>query len=426
MRTLQVINVQWYNATAWYAVHLARTLNNAGHPSIIVGIKDSLPLLHAKKLGLDVYELPLNSMKPKDVWACNIGINKICESFKPDIVNCHRGASFLLWVLKKIKYKYKLIRTRGDQRLPSANIFNRVLCKFFTDAIISTNTKMTNYFASHLHIPQKKLYTVLGGVDTNNFYPSNVDREAMRLQYKFTENDVVIGIIGRLDPVKGHKEIISVFADVCKQENDTQDNCTSIDACDKQNCEENQKQNSATNINSVIEPNITADISPNIVSSAAPVVSLNTKLHLAIVGGDCDYTIEDLRTLGRELEIPQENLHCIGYVADMHKLMCMLDMGLIASVSSETIARVAFEMIACHVPVMGSNVGVMPDILDEKYLYEPYDYAQMQKLLLMCKNPVFRNELLDLCVQRFEANHSFYGWSLDKFMEKTLTIYRDC
>ena len=87
MRTLQVINVQWYNATAWYAVHLAHALNQAGHPSAVVGIKDSLPVIKAKEFGLDVYELPLNSIKPKDIWKCNLGIDEICRSFKPDIVN---------------------------------------------------------------------------------------------------------------------------------------------------------------------------------------------------------------------------------------------------------------------------------------------------------------------------------------------------
>ena len=382
MRTLQVINVQWYNATAWYAVHLAHSLNQAGHDSIVVGIKDSLPLVHAKKLGLEVYELPLNSLNAKDIWQCNIGINDICHSFKPDIVNCHRGESFLLWALKKRKFNYKLIRTRGDQRFPTTNIINRVLHKDCTDAVIVTNSKMSNYFSSKLHVPSNQLHTILGGVDTNNFYPSQADRDSMRIQYGFTDNDVVVGIVGRLDPVKGHKEVLPVFANICKQEANVQD----------------------------------GDLT----------TALSTKLHLLIVGGDCYYTINDLCILGQELGIPQGNLHCVPYVENMQKLMCMLDVGLIASLSSEAIARVAFEMIACHVPIIGSNVGVMPDILDDKYLYDPYDHARLSKLLLLSKEFVFRRELLDFCIKRFEGNNSIYGWSLDRFLEKTLTVYRDC
>ena len=384
MRTLQVINVQWYNATAWYAVYLARALNDAGHPTLVVGIKDSLPIWKAKTLGLDVYELPLNSFNPSDIWKCNIGIDEICRSFKPDIVNCHRGESFLLWALKKNKFNYKLIRTRGDQRLPSKGLLNKIWHKDFTDAIISTNSKMTNYFASQLQIPQTKLHTVLGGVDTAHFYPSKTDRDCMRQQYGFTDADVVVGIIGRLDPVKGHEEALRAFAKTF--------------------------QSSAVDFNSDANSHI--------------------KLHLVIVGGDCNYTIQSLCLLGKELGIPQENLHCLGYVENMHQLMCMLDMGLIASLSSETIARVAFEMIACHVPVLGSNVGVMPDILDEKYLYGPYDGDRMAKLLLMAKDSLFRSELLGLCVKRFEAkeetNRAIDGWSLNAFVEKTLNIYEDC
>ncbi len=391
MRTIQVINVQWYNATAWYAVYLAHALNQAGHPSIVVGIKDSLPLQKAKKLGLDTYELPLNSLKLKDIWACNRGISELCRAFNPDIVNCHRGELFFLWALNKHKFHYKLIRTRGDQRLPDTNMINKFLHRKCADAVISSNSKMTKYFASNLGIPARKLHTVLGGVNTKEFYPSKEDRESMRTQYKLTDKDVLVGLIGRLDPVKGHKEVLGVFKNLFKKPLGSPLNSET-------SASDFKKEASAVN------------------------------LHLAIVGGDCDYTIEDLCQMGKTLGIPQENLHCIGYVDDMRKTMCMLDLGIIASLSSETVARVAFEMIACHVPIISSSVGVMPDILDEKYIYEPYDFHRMEKLLRMSQDETFRHELQTECVGRFEAKEidSVYGWSVEKFVEKTLKIYRDC
>ena len=64
MRTLQIVNVRWYNATAWYGVTLARTLNAAGHRSRVVGLAETEPLRQARRMGMECEELPLNDMAP--------------------------------------------------------------------------------------------------------------------------------------------------------------------------------------------------------------------------------------------------------------------------------------------------------------------------------------------------------------------------
>ena len=50
MRTIQVVNVRWYNATAWYGVTLAHCLQKAGHESIVAGLEGTPPLEKAKEM----------------------------------------------------------------------------------------------------------------------------------------------------------------------------------------------------------------------------------------------------------------------------------------------------------------------------------------------------------------------------------------
>ena len=38
IRSIQVVNVRWYNATAWYGVTLAHALQTAGHPTLVAGL----------------------------------------------------------------------------------------------------------------------------------------------------------------------------------------------------------------------------------------------------------------------------------------------------------------------------------------------------------------------------------------------------
>ena len=96
MRTIQVINCKWYNATFWYAMYLTKMLNEHGHESLLITIPGSLGIEGLNKLGIDFIELPLNSHNPKDIFHSCQSIIKICKEFKPDIVNCHRGEAFYL------------------------------------------------------------------------------------------------------------------------------------------------------------------------------------------------------------------------------------------------------------------------------------------------------------------------------------------
>lgn len=429
MRILQIINVKWYNATAWYAVYLAYKLKKQGHSCAIVTTPGSCAILQAKKLGLDVYEIPLNSHKIRDIIESNRRINDLCKNFKPDIVNCHRGESFFVWALKKRRFAYTLIRTRGDQRLPSTDFINRYLHNTCADAIIATNTKMAKYFMSTMKTPPSKLYTILGGVDTSVFYPDREKRCRIRSELKFTQNDIVIGIVGRFDPVKGFKESLKAFSQLFHMP----DYLASLQ-------EENAKN-----------------------------------LHLVIIGKNSIYNIDVLKKMANDFAIPEKYVHFILNPPDICAYMNMFDVGLIASIGSETIARVAFEMIACDIPLIASNVGVMPDIVPEENIYSPHDLDALTALFLRAREEIFRKNTLKLLrnrlvgenefeklesIEKFENSNNYenyaqkytqerltervcnqaervsskkevfskdeiYGWTLDKFAHKTLEVYEN-
>ena len=92
-------------------------------------------------------------------------MRRLVKDFRPDVVNCHRGESFLFWGALKEAGGYALVRTRGDQRLPKGNWPNRMLHTKVADAVIATNSVMARYFAGPMGVPPQRLHTILGGVD---------------------------------------------------------------------------------------------------------------------------------------------------------------------------------------------------------------------------------------------------------------------
>ena len=58
-----------------------------------------------------------------------------------------------------------------------------------------------------------------------------------------------------------------------------------------------------------------------------------------------------------------------------------MDIGVAPSQGSETIARAAFEIMSCGVPLLACRVGVMPDLLPPWALSPPADHVGLTHLL---------------------------------------------
>ena len=211
-RSIQVVNVRWFNATAWYGLELARLLNAAGHESRVVALADTETFAKAEKMGLRPLAMPLNAKNPLEFPGLIRDMGRLVREFRPDVVNCHRGESFLFWGLLKGMGGYALVRTRGDQRQPKGNLPNRILHTRVADAVVATNSVMARHFAEKMRVPAERLHMILGGVDTERFRFDSEGRMEVRARYGFTDDECVVGLLGRFDLVKGQRETIAALA----------------------------------------------------------------------------------------------------------------------------------------------------------------------------------------------------------------------
>ncbi|WP_294623585.1 glycosyltransferase family 4 protein [uncultured Bilophila sp.] len=361
-RTIQVVNVRWFNATAWYGVELARLLNAAGHESRVVALEGTDTFRKAQELGLEPLALPLNAKNPLAFPGLIRDMRRLVKDFRPDVVNCHRGESFLFWGALKEAGGYALVRTRGDQRLPKGNWPNRMLHTKVADAVIATNSVMARYVAGPMGVPPQRLHTILGGVDTRRFRFDPEGRAAVRARYGFADGDCVVGLLGRFDLVKGQKETIEAIR--------------------------------------------------RLVAEGLPV-------RLLLIGFSTATLQEEVEAWIREAGM-EKHVTITGRVGDVAACLSALDVGVIASLWSETIARAALEIMACGRPLVSTSVGVMPDLLPAEALAAPGDVDALTALLRRAVvDAAWRGDLARTCSERIATLRD------EDFLQQTLAVYAE-
>ena len=307
MNILQLINVRWYNACAYYAVTLSYALKKRGHRVIVAGDPKSPPLLEAKNLGLEVYDdLHLSYTSP---WTIVYNIKRIADLVEREsihIINAHRGEAHLVSALYKCvsKENIPLVRTRGDVRPPRSNFFNRYLNNKLTDQIIVTAESLKGNYLHDLKMRQDKVLRISGGIDEDYYCPRPPDQR-WKSRLDMHEDDSVVGMVGRLSPVKGHRYFIQ----------------------------------------------------------AAEIVARKTeKVKFIIAGEDAQIKASELEVMVKESNL-ERVFRFAKKVGDAREIVSLFDVGVVASVGSETICRVALEYMAMGKPVVGTSVNAIPEVI---------------------------------------------------------------
>jgi glycosyltransferase involved in cell wall biosynthesis len=366
LNVLQLINVRWYNACAYYAVSLASALRQRGHKVIVAGDPSSPPLLKAKEQGLSVYEdLFLSHTSP---WMIAYNVKRmkgLIEREGIEVINAHRGEGHLVAALarKSLKRRVPLVRTRGDVRPPKGNFFNRYLNGALTDKVITTCEVLRESCIEELRMPEEKVTTVPVGIDSDFFSPRESDA-TWREKLSIPEGNPVVGIVGRLSPVKGHRYFIQ---------------------------------------------------------AAEGVLRSFPRATFVVCGEDAQMSAQQLKDAVRGENI-EESFRFLGRVRDVREIISIFDLGVVSSVGSETICRVALEYMAMGKPVVGTKVNAVPEVVRHR----------LNGLVVEPKNP---QELASAIIEllRDRSKRKKFGeksrsdvmekFTLDVFARKTEEVY---
>jgi glycosyltransferase involved in cell wall biosynthesis len=364
MRIIQIIDLRWHNACADFAIKQALGLSLVGNDVLLMANPGSPPSVKAREAGLNVNE-KINFAGAGRIFTIPGKLRKIADNFKADIIFAHRGESHLVAALAARTAKFKVVRFRGDVRPPRAGLLNRYLNTRLTDGIAVSTEKLKidyeNKFAS-IGIPSRVIYPA---IDMARFKIGQ-SKDNLKKKFGLRTGDPVIGIVGRLSPVKGHRYFIE----------------------------------------------------------AAKIVSLKyPRAQFIIAGEDAQIKSAELQISAALLKIP--NIRFMGRVDKVEELIGAFDIGVVASIGSEMICRVLLEYFAAGLPTIGPSVNQISEIMlqsDGGILIPPADSVAMGNAIVELLSDPTKSRRLAANGSRWCAGRSLetLGRESEEFLTEVL------
>ncbi len=363
MKILQLIDGRCCDAIRTFILQQSRALINLGEDVIIL---DSRGEFSSENITLNEKELALLSrisslvQFPSNVFR----FAKLVSRLSPDLVIAHQGESHFVaaFGILKSRRKIPLLRFRWDNR-PRQGI--SIPAKFVSNHLTSGIVVPTRIAAAYVSRKLKlhKLEILYPAVDPDVYKPVSASNR-LRDKYKISSRNLVIGMIGALEPIRGHRSFIE----------------------------------------------------------AAKLISIKyPDVRFLIAGSEGSVKLEHLKVLTDKLRI-SERFIFIDRVEDIRKIFSICDIGVIATFGFEPISRVLIEFMAMGIPVVGTNLNQTNDILtDFGILIPPGDPVAMADALgKLIESPDLR---ADLSQKGLTAVSDYY--TIDRLGIKSQAFFRE-
>ena len=219
-RVVRIINRLNLGGPTYNAVYLTKYLAPEFETILVAGVKqksEESSEFILKSLGVEPVIIPETSrdISPlKDIHSYN-KINSIIKKFKPDIVHTHAAKAGALGRVSAMRNKVPvLVHTFHGHFFHS--YFSSYKTKIFLkieqylarhcDAIVALSETQKKELSVDFPVcPPEKIRVIPLGFDLAKFsHDMEAKRKKFREQYHVRENEIAIGIIGRIVPVKNH------------------------------------------------------------------------------------------------------------------------------------------------------------------------------------------------------------------------------
>ena len=361
-----LVSNRWYSAITAYAINAAKALEMQGHHCIFSALKNSPGEKKAIENSLETVSFSNFSIRQL------FNFIEIFKSIKPQVIILYGGPEEFLSKFLPKTADLKICRFQGDAIKSRSFKFPKLfsISHSHTDVFVSPSQRITETFK-----PFKKISPVLTiplGIDTSKFHPHPKANPFGRSKRP------MILIFGRLDPIKGHTQFIKLFEQVLRLWD----------------------------------------------SSIIPGLPLPC---LHIVGLPANTTKDQLEREVKlnELRIGEDVIINCSKVDDPALLLSNACLGVVPSLGSEEICRVAQEFLLCGTPVLVSGVGSLEEVLfvgaGESYRGKPSPEIVIQLKKLIEKSMTEQSISRDLRASLAKRLFSLQSMGL-KLSEGVLTL----
>jgi glycosyltransferase involved in cell wall biosynthesis len=352
---------------------LYEKLQGSGHEPVLA-VREGWELeSRAAAADMDAISFHFRSrFSPYHDWRDIRRFQRLIQSRAIDIVHCHRGKDHWLaaLALALMDRRAPLLRTRHVVTPVGSGAFNRWLYGRATQRILAVSKAAEASFSAanprwFRRSLAPKTSVIHSAVDTLKFSPdrrSDLWRRKMGLE----EGDVLIGLIGRFQRVKGQWEFLR---------------------------------------------------STGIIARDYP------RAWFLLAGRGSDKKRQRYRYMAESLGI-DERFIPLGELDDVATVIASLDIGVVPSLGSEASSRIVLEYMASARPIVASRVGGIPDLIEDGVtgrLVPPGDVAELSAAIReLLKSPEKRRRYGEAA--RARAEEFFH---LDRWIGQIEAVYRE-
>jgi glycosyltransferase involved in cell wall biosynthesis len=251
-----------------------------------------------------------------------------------DILNAHHLSPFYCSFLAARKTRIKILFTEHSVwQLEELGLARKILNKILfnkVDVFIAISEQIRRYYLDKLKLKKNKIYLITNGIDLNRF--KKVEANYKKLELGFRPEDKIIGMVATIRPEKNHKMLLSAY---CK---------------------------------------IAGEIK---------------NAHLVFVGRD--FMNGKVHSVARNCGFT-DCIHFLGEREDVAEILGIFDIFCLTSFH-EGLPISLLEAMACEVPVIGSNVMGINEVIKDKENGILFPIDDEEKLIKNIKNLLINDEL---------------------------------
>ena len=320
----------------------------------------------------NIYIVPMvREVEAKKDIKSIIKVRKILKQIKPDIVYLHSSkAGAIGRIALAFNFKTKILYNAhgwyfnaqiSDKKKKLFALIERILA-IKTDKIINISKSEYDSALKYKIAPEKKMCIIENGIDFTKFQNNDKYREETRKKYDITENEIVIGVVGRLTEQKDPITMIKAFELVNKE-------------------------------------------------------NKNTRL-MYVGSGELE---EEVKQFAKEHDI-LDKVIITGWVDNVEKYIPAFDIAVLPS-KWEGFGLVLIEYMACNKPIVATNVGGIKNIVKDVENGLLFEKENEQQLHNAIKKYIANREFVK---NRIERNRKYMKkYSIVDLINKTLDLIKN-
>jgi len=208
-------------------VELARGLHARGCKVKVAVFYRRGPLLH----DLDKAGVPLVDLRKRGRWdlvGFLVRTALAVRRSRPDVIYSFLGganivASAVRWLVPPVKMIWSIRASNMDLARYDwlHGVTYRLECWLSGTAdLIISNSYAGRSFAVEHGFPPDRIHIIPNGIDTDRFRPDANLRLGQRTAWGLTDAQIAVGVLARLDPMKGHRTFLEAAAQLTKRQPD--------------------------------------------------------------------------------------------------------------------------------------------------------------------------------------------------------------